>query len=72
MRGGRCWAKEGLDVVSAHVIAAATMATTHGLALGRSFVRGQAGPSLESIKRNYDKEKLAGAAASLGCQCHQA
>ena len=42
------------------------MATTHGLSICKSFVKGQAGPSLESIKRNYDKEKLAGAAASLG------
>ncbi len=42
------------------------MATKYGLAVSSAFVKGTAGPSLESMRRNYTKDKLIDVACSLG------
>ncbi len=42
------------------------MATKYGLSIAGTFVRGNAGSTIESVKKKYDKDKLASVACSLG------
>ncbi len=42
------------------------MATKYGLSIATTFVKGNEGSTIESIKRRYDKDKLVSVASSLG------
>ncbi len=42
------------------------MATRYGLAISAPFVKGTAGSSFETLRRNYNKDKLINVACSLG------
>ena len=42
------------------------MATKYGLAIATPFVKGTAGSTIETLRRNYNKDNLIHVASSLG------